>query len=65
MGLQGGEEANNSIFSTNSRYMNKVTPLLYEIDPKESVYLEPKTVFHILNTEIIELLASCEQGQSS
>ena len=61
LGLQGGKEANNSIFSTNSSYMNQAIPLLYEFDPGESVYLEPKRVFHILNKEIIELLASCEQ----
>jgi hypothetical protein len=63
LGLQGGQEANNSIFSTKRRYINRATPHLYEIDPEESVYLEPKRVFHILNKEIIELLASCEQKQ--
>jgi hypothetical protein len=63
LGLQGGQEANNSIFSPNSSYMNQVTPHLYEIDPGESVYLEPKRVFHILNKEEIELLHCCEQKQ--
>ena len=63
LGLQGGQEANKSIFSPNSSYMNQVTPHLYEIDPGESVYLEPKRVFHIPNTEIIELLTSSEQKQ--
>ena len=45
--------------------MNRVTPQLYEIDPGESVYLEPKRVFHILNKEEIELLALFEWKQRS